>query len=50
MELADTEDESDGADDSEFLAEAEKYQEHCEIRTLEVLKVEEERLNVISLP
>jgi hypothetical protein len=45
--LGDTEDETDGIDDSEFLTEAEKYQEFCDARTFELLKVEEERQNVI---
>jgi hypothetical protein len=44
--LVDTEDDSDGLDDSDFQAEAEKYHEYCETRTLELLKAEEERQNV----
>ena len=39
-------DDSDGLDDTEFQAEHEKYLEDTENRTLEVLKQEEERLNV----
>jgi hypothetical protein len=41
--LADTEDDTDGVDDSEFLAEAEKYQEYCVSRAAELLKLEHER-------
>lgn len=48
--LADTEDETDGIDDSEFLAEAEKYQEYCDSRAVELLKLEHERQMVNSPP
>jgi len=45
MSSAET-DESDGTDDTEFVQEREKYFEACERRTQDVLKTEEERLNV----
>jgi hypothetical protein len=45
-----TEEESDGLDDTEFITQQEKYQEYCTNRTSELLKAEEERLNVTLLP
>ena len=44
-----TEEESDGLDDAEFITQHAKYIEYCANRTNDLLKAEEERLNV-SLP
>jgi hypothetical protein len=44
-----TSDESDGLDDAEFIGEHEKYLEDAERRTVELLKMEQERQTVLSL-
>lgn len=41
-----TTDESDGQDDAEFLTEHQKYLEYCEEHKQELLKKEQERLEV----
>jgi len=45
MSSAET-DESDGTDDTEFVQEREKYFQAREERTQDLLKAEEERINV----
>jgi hypothetical protein len=45
-----TEEESDGVDDTEFLAEHQKYLEDIQQRTLELHRLEEERRNVLFIP
>jgi len=41
-----TSDDSDGLDDTEFQEEHEKYLEDSENRTIQILKLEDERLTV----
>lgn len=45
-----TEEESDGLDDAEFITQHDKYIEYYTDRTNDLLKAEEERLNVTFLP
>ncbi len=45
-----TEEDSDGLDDTEFIAEHQKYLEEIQQRTLELHRLEGERQNVLSLP
>jgi len=43
-------DESDGLDDADFVEQHENYLRQCEVRTAEILKREEERLQVSTQP
>lgn len=45
-----TEEDSDGLDDAEFIAEHQKYLEDVQQRTLELHRLEGERQNVHSIP
>ena len=44
-----TDEESDGLDDSEFLAQLAMYVDNCESRTLDLLKAEQDRQAVSDL-
>lgn len=45
-----TDEESDGLDDAEFLAEHQKYIDQCDARTADLLKAEHEREAVLTPP
>lgn len=45
-----TDEESDGLDDAEFLAEHQKYVDYCDARTTDLLKAEHDREAVLLPP